>query len=173
VRAIGASNYRGPRLAEAIEAARLNNLPAYQSLQPLYNLFDRAEYEDELEAVCQKYGLAVVNYYPLAAGFLTGKYRSADDLTKSPRGPSVARKYLNPRGLRILEALDRVAKDYDTSQASIAMAWLLMRPSITAPIASATSVAQLEQITAATDIELDPQALALLSKASAPMEGAA
>jgi aryl-alcohol dehydrogenase-like predicted oxidoreductase len=168
VRAIGASNYQGPRLAEALEAAKRDHLPAYQSLQPLYNLFDRAEYEGELEPVCQKYGLAVINYYPLAAGFLTGKYRSADDLAKSPRGPSAARKYLNPRGLRILAALDRVAKDYDASPAAMALAWLLARPSITAPIASATSVAQLEQIMVATRIEMDAQALNLLNEASAP-----
>ena len=173
VRAIGASNYRGQRLAEALEAARRHDLPAYQCLQPRYNLYERAEYENELEPVCKKYGLAVINYSSLAGGFLTGKYRSEKDRDKSPRGPHVASRYLDARGLRILEALDRVAKDYKTDQATIAIAWLLTRPSITAPIASATSVAQLEQIIAATHLELDQPARDLLNQASAPMAGAA
>jgi aryl-alcohol dehydrogenase-like predicted oxidoreductase len=168
VRAVGASNYRGPRLAEALETAKRDGLPAYQCLQPRYNLYHRAEYERELEPVCRKYGLAVINYSALASGFLTGKYRSEGDLGQSPRGQDVAKRYLNERGRRILEALDRVAKNHDASQATVALAWLLTRPGITAPIVSATTLAQLDQILAATKIEIDAQALDLLNEASAP-----
>jgi aryl-alcohol dehydrogenase-like predicted oxidoreductase len=170
VRAIGASNYRGPRLAEALETAKRCGLPAYQCLQPRYNLYHRTEYERELEPVCRKYGLAVINYSALASGFLTGKYRSEADLGQSARGQDVAKRYLNARGRRILQAMDGVAKDFDASQAAIALAWLLTRPSITAPIVSATSLAQLEQIMAATRIQMDAQALNLLNEASAPSD---
>lgn len=165
VRAIGASNYSGRRLQEALDVSRRHNLPAYVSLQPLYNLADRSGYELDLEPVCEKNGLAVIPYYSLAAGFLTGKYRSADDLTDKARGKTVE-KYLNERGQRILAALDEVAGRYRTIPAKVALAWLLARPSITAPIVSATSVKQLDEILDATRLKLDSDAVSKLNAAS-------
>lgn len=165
VRAIGASNYSGRRLQEALDVSRRHGLPAYVSLQPLYNLADRSGYELDLEPVCEQNGLAVIPYYSLAAGFLTGKYRSADDLADKARGKTVE-KYLNERGERILAALDEVAGRYRTIPAKVALAWLLARPSITAPIVSATSVKQLDEILDATRLKLDGDAVALLNAAS-------
>jgi aryl-alcohol dehydrogenase-like predicted oxidoreductase len=166
VRAIGASNYSAARLAEALNVSKSNGLARYESLQPLYNLYDRAVYEDELEPLCVKEGLGVINFYSLAAGFLTGKYRSEDDLSKSARGGTV-KKYLNERGFGIVEALDQVAAQYDSTPAQVALAWLIARPSITAPIASATSVEQLNDLIEATKLELGQSAIALLDQASA------
>jgi aryl-alcohol dehydrogenase-like predicted oxidoreductase len=145
VRAIGASNYSAARLAEALNVSKSNGLARYESLQPLYNLYDRAVYEDELEPLCIEEGIGVINFYSLAAGFLTGKYRSEDDLSKSARGGTV-KKYLNERGFGIVEALDQVAAQYNSTPAQIALAWLMARPGITAPIASATSVEQLNDL---------------------------
>src|SRR5678816_924074 len=165
VKAIGASNYSAARLAEALNVSKSNGLARYESLQPLYNLYDRAVYEDELEPLCVKEGLGVINFYSLAAGFLTGKYRSEEDLSKSARGGTV-KKYLNERGFGIVEALVQVAAQYNSTPAQIALAWLIARPSITAPIASATSVEQLNDLIAATKLELDQTAIELLDQAS-------
>ena len=170
VRAIGASNYSAPRLAEALDVAERQGLPRYESLQPLYNLYDRAVFEDALEPLCLERGVGVINFYALAAGFLTGKYRSEADAAKSPRGASTTKKYLNPRGLRILAALDEVAKTRGATPGQVALAWQIARPAITAPIASATSAVQLDELVAAARLTLDAEAIALLDEASA--EGA-
>jgi aryl-alcohol dehydrogenase-like predicted oxidoreductase len=166
VRAIGASNYSGARLAEALEVSRQNGLASYQTMQPEYNLYDRFAYESDLEPVCQKHGLGVICYFSLASGFLSGKYRSDADFSKSPRGQMV-KKYLNPRGLRILDALDQVAKRHNTIPTQVALAWLMARPSITAPIASATSLQQFDALLQAASLELDKSSIELLNKASA------
>lgn len=166
VRAIGASNYSAERLAEALQVSRTNGLPAYQCLQPMYNLCERAAYEDALEPLCVKEGLGVIPYYALASGFLTGKYRSEADLGQSARGAGV-KKYLNDRGLRILKALDSVAGRYGANPARVALAWLLARPGVTAPIASATTLTQFEDLVAATRLELDAAAIEALNAASA------
>lgn len=167
VRAIGASNYSAARLAQALEVSAQNGLPRYESLQPLYNLYDRAEFEDELAPLCLKHGVGVINFYTLAAGFLTGKYRTAADVGKSARGASTTAKYLNERGLRILAALDDVAARYHGTPAQVATAWLMAQPAVTSPIASATSLAQLAELVAASRLALDAQALATLNQASA------
>lgn len=165
VRAIGASNFSAARLEESLQVSRDNNFAAYQTLQPQYNLYDRDGYEKELEPVCRKNNLGVITFYSLASGFLTGKYRSENDLSKSQRGGGVKR-YLNDRGYKILAALDEVAANYKTTPAAIAIAWVIARPGITAPIASATSVEQLLEITQAVKINLDASAIELLNKAS-------
>lgn len=167
IRVPGASNYSGKRLARAIQGSHRSTFPAYQSLQPQYNLYDRSQFERDQEPVCKEYHLGVTPYYALASGFLTGKYRSAEDINKSPRGEK-ALKYLDDRGLRILTALDRVAKVYTATPAQIALAWLLSRPVVTAPIASATSVEQLCEIVAATKLSLNADDLRLLDQASDP-----
>jgi aryl-alcohol dehydrogenase-like predicted oxidoreductase len=167
VRAIGGSNYSAERLTEALATSRRLAVPEFAVLQTHYNLIERREYEDRLEAVCQAEGLGVVTYFSLAAGFLTGKYRSEADIGKSVRGPRYMGKYLNERGYRILAALDAVAGQYGVSQAEIAIAWLIARPSVTAPIASATNLDQLRTLFAATRIQLDEAALAALNAASA------
>jgi len=164
VRAIGASNYSGQRLAEALEISQQKGLARYETLQPEYNLYDRFAYDSDLEQLCQKQGLGVISYFSLASGFLSGKYRSEADLSTSPRGQMV-KKYLNARGLRILDALDQVAKQYQATPIQIALAWLIARPSITAPIASATNLRQLDELTQAPNIELDQSSIELLNKA--------
>ena len=166
VRAIGCSNYTAPRLKEALRVSAEKGLPRYESLQPHYNLYSRADYERELEPLALKEGIGVIPYYALASGFLTGKYRSEADFGKSPRGGG-ARAMLNERGLRILAALDEVAARAKSTPASVALAWLMARPSITAPIASATTIDQLEELIAATRLELDADAVKLLDEASA------
>ncbi|HTT38830.1 MAG TPA: aldo/keto reductase [Burkholderiales bacterium] len=165
VRAIGASNYKADRLAQAAKVSRERGYPSYQSLQPLYNLCERADYEKTLEPVCVEHGLGVIPYFSLAAGFLTGKYRSEADVGKSPRGQGI-KKYLNERGFRILDALDRVARQTGSTPTAVALAWLLARPSVTAPIASATSLEQLDTLFAGTRLQLDRQALERLNQAS-------
>jgi len=165
VRAIGASNFTAARLAEALEVSRKNGLPRYEVLQPHYNLYARAGYESELEPLCVKEHIGVVNYYALASGFLTGKYRTPADATKSARGKGVVEKFLNDRGLRILAALDDVGRRYSASPASVALAWQIARPSITAPIASATTVDQLNELVAATQLNLDQAAIEQLNAA--------
>ena len=167
VRAIGASNYDAARLTEALGVSAARSLPVYQSLQPLYNLYDRAVFEDALQPLCVARGIGVIPFYSLASGFLTGKYRSADDAGKSARGGGVVQKYLNPRGLRILDALDRVSARIGASHAQVALAWLADRPAVTAPIASATSVAQLQVLIDAMQLRLDADATAELDQASA------
>ncbi|HLN00088.1 MAG TPA: aldo/keto reductase [Bryobacteraceae bacterium] len=166
VRVIGASNYTADRLAAALEVSERHALPRYESLQPHYNLCERAGYETALETLCIEKKLGVIPYFSLASGFLTGKYRSEADLSKSPRGQGV-KKYLNERGFRILAALDQVAQNLHSTQGKVALAWLLARPSITAPIASATSVEQLHDLVDATNLKLDAESIELLNQASA------
>jgi aryl-alcohol dehydrogenase-like predicted oxidoreductase len=166
VRAIGASNYSEERLAEALKVSRERGLPRYECLQPHYNLYERAAYEQDLEPLCLKEGIGVIPYFALASGFLTGKYRSESDLAKGPRGQMV-KKYLDERGFRILAALDQVAANLHSTPGKVAIAWLIARPSITAPIASATSVEQLNDLVDAANLELDPAAIETLNKASA------
>jgi aryl-alcohol dehydrogenase-like predicted oxidoreductase len=169
VRAIGASNYSAARLTEALEVSKRNSLPAYQTLQPQYNLYDRADYETNLEPVCVKYGLGVITYYSLASGFLSGKYKSEADAQNVARGSRV-RQYMNERGFRIVSALEEVARQYSATPSQIAIAWVLARPSITAPIASATNMGQLNELTGATELKLDSAAVERLNKASAEAE---
>lgn len=166
VRIIGASNYSAERLAEALKVSATHQLPAYQTLQPEYNLYDREDYEKNLEAVCTENGLGVVTYFSLASGFLTGKYRSENDLNKSKRGGGI-KKYLNPRGMAILDALDKAAQEYNVTPAAIALAWVIARPSITAPIASATTVQQLHELAKAAEIKLSSETINALNTASA------
>ena len=166
VRAIGASNFTAPRLAEALDVAERTGLPRYESLQPLYNLYDRAVFEAELEPLCLERGVGVINFYALAAGFLTGKYRTEADAAKSARGATTTKKYLNARGLRILDALDSVAERNGVSPGQIAIAWQLARPGVTAPIASATSIAQLDELAAAVALKLDVESVTALDAAS-------
>lgn len=165
VRAIGASNYSAPRLKEALEVSKRLGLPRYESLQPHYNLLQREGYESELEPLCQAEGLGVINYYALAGGFLTGKYRSEADLGKSPRGAGVKR-YLDDRGKRVLAALDEVAARYGAKPGQVAIAWLVARPSVTAPIASATNLDQLEELLRGVELRLDQDAIEALNRAS-------
>ena len=165
VRAIGASNYPAERLREALQASNQCGFPSYQSLQPNCNLYDRAEYETELEAVCRENGLGVIPYFSLASGFLTGKYRSEADLAASKRGQFV-KKYLNERGFRILRAVEEVAQALHSTPAKISLAWLMARPGITAPIASATSLEQLKDLIGATELELDQASIERLNHAS-------
>ncbi len=167
VRAIGASNFSAARLEQALDVAERHQLPRYESLQPLYNLYDRAPFEDELEALCTRRGLGVLNFYGLAAGFLTGKYRSEADADKSARGSGAVSKYLNDRGRRILAALDEVAAEVNAKPGQVALAWQIARPSITAPIASATSHHQLDELVAAATLKLGDAAIAKLDQASA------
>jgi aryl-alcohol dehydrogenase-like predicted oxidoreductase len=167
VRAIGASNYEAPRLAEALKTSAAKKLPRYDTLQPLYNLSDREGFEKELQPLCVEADVGVIPYYALAAGFLTGKYRSDADAGKSPRGARVKSTYLNDRGKRILAALDAVSARLDAKPGQVAIAWLMTRPGIAAPIASATSLAQLEELVAATRLKLDADALKQLDSASA------
>jgi aryl-alcohol dehydrogenase-like predicted oxidoreductase len=166
VRAIGASNYATAQLSTALEASVRLDLPRYESLQPEYNLYTRAPYEHELEPFCHRHGLGVIPYSALASGFLTGKYRTEKDFGKSPRGAGMKR-YLDARGLRVLAAVDTVATKFGTTQAQVALAWLIAQPSITAPIASATSLAQLDEIISAARLKLDADAIKRLNEASA------
>jgi aryl-alcohol dehydrogenase-like predicted oxidoreductase len=165
VRAIGASNYSADRLKQALEISKANGLASYETLQPEYNLYDREGYEKELEPLCVDNNVGVITFYSLASGFLTGKYRSEADLVKSARGGGV-KKYLDARGFKILAALDEVATQYNTTPASVAIAWVIARPSITAPIASATSVKQLHETIAAVNLNLNADAMELLNQAS-------
>jgi aryl-alcohol dehydrogenase-like predicted oxidoreductase len=165
VRVIGASNYGPERLEESIKLSRELGLPHYESLQPHYNLVHRGEYEGGLEAACQKYQLAVIPYWSLASGFLTGKYRTAADISKSARGKD-ATKYLDERGFRVLAALDQIAAKHKSTPTAVSLAWLMARPSITAPIASATSVEQLQELIAATRLRLSADEIKLLNTAS-------
>jgi aryl-alcohol dehydrogenase-like predicted oxidoreductase len=165
VKVIGASNFGAERLAQSLHASQQHGYPRYESLQPHYNLYERAAYEAELEAVCRDNNLAVFPYFSLGSGFLTGKYRSEADLSQSARGAGL-KKYLNDRGFRILAALDQVSAEHATSPAQVSLAWLMARPGITAPIASATSVDQLNQLIEAATLKLDPASIAVLNQAS-------
>ena len=166
VRVIGASNFGPERLAASLAASAQHGWPRYESMQPEYNLIERAKYEQTLEPVCLKESVGVITYFSLGKGFLTGKYRSEADLSKSPRGGWI-KSYLGPRGMRILAALDAVAAQYRSSPTAVSLAWLLARPSVTAPIASATSLAQLEDLIAGAHLRLDRAAIEQLDRASA------
>jgi aryl-alcohol dehydrogenase-like predicted oxidoreductase len=167
LRAIGASNFEAKRLAEALAIAKSKGLPRYESLQPHYNLCERALFEGDLEQLCLKENVGVIPYYSLASGFLSGKYRSEADLGKSMRGAGV-KKYLNERGFAILAALDAAAEKLNANPTQVALAWLLQRKAITAPIVSATSLTQLHDLVAGARLKLDPASVAAIDKASAP-----
>lgn len=167
VREIGASNYSAERLAESLKVSAAKGLPRYQSLQPHYSLVERAEFEGPLENVCLAERVGVIGYYSLASGFLTGKYRSRADMEGRTRGPRVE-KYLNDYGFGVLKALDEVAKRYEAKPGQIALAWLIARPSVTAPIASATNLEQLAELVEAAEIELDAESIEKIDLASRP-----
>ncbi|WP_257170188.1 aldo/keto reductase [Bradyrhizobium sp. SRS-191] len=167
VRVIGASNFSAERLQAALDISKANNLPRYESLQPDYSLAERSVYEGALQRVCEQNQVGVITFFSLAAGFLTGKYRSEADYGKSPRGQRGIPKYMNERGMRILAALDEVAKETGAQQASVALAWLLAKPSVTAPIASATKPEHVDTLVAATQLVLTPDQVARLDAASA------
>jgi aryl-alcohol dehydrogenase-like predicted oxidoreductase len=167
VREIGASNYSADRLAEALKISVEKGLPRYQSLQPHYSLVERTEFEGPLESLCLAEKIGVIGYFSLASGFLTGKYRSRDDLAGRIRGPRVE-KYLNDYGFGVLKALDEVAHRYEAKPGQIALAWLIQRPGVTAPIASATNPEQLAELVEAADIELDTDSIEKLDAASKP-----
>ncbi|HEY2623167.1 MAG TPA: aldo/keto reductase, partial [Dyella sp.] len=166
VRVIGASNYGADRFGEALAVSAKNNLPRYETLQPEYNLVNRAVYEKELEPLVVAENISVINYYALASGFLSGKYRSEADLGKSAARGGTVRKYLNARGLGILAALDKVAAAHGATPAQVALAWLIARPSVTAPIASATSIPQLMELFGAVKLQLSADDVAALDRAS-------
>ncbi|PWC56500.1 aldo/keto reductase [Azospirillum sp. TSO22-1] len=167
VQAIGASNIAAPRLRDALAVSAREDLPRYETLQPEYNLYDRAGYEAELEGLCREHGLGAISYFSLASGFLSGKYRSVADAGKSARGQGVVAKYLNPRGQAILAALDAVAARHAAAPAQVALAWLMARPGLTAPIASATTPDQLEDLISAAHLRLDAEDVERLDAASA------
>jgi aryl-alcohol dehydrogenase-like predicted oxidoreductase len=166
VRYIGASNYKGARLAEAIERADEKKLPEYRVLQPEYNLHDRQKYEEDLAPVAEKYGLGVIPYFSLASGFLTGKYQTLED-AKGKKREARVQKYFDERGMKILKALKQVSEETGAEQAAVSLAWLLAQPTVTAPIASATSVEQMRAMSAAVELELSATQVALLTDASA------
>jgi aryl-alcohol dehydrogenase-like predicted oxidoreductase len=166
VRAIGASNFTAERLGEALSTADAKGLPRYTVLQPLYNLYDRKDFEGALQDLCVKEGVAVAPYYTLASGFLTGKYRSEADLSQSARGGKIGTNYLNPQGLKLLDAMEAVAKRLGVKPSQVAVAWLAARPSVVAPIASATKVEQLEELLAAVQLKLDADAMQALDAAA-------
>jgi aryl-alcohol dehydrogenase-like predicted oxidoreductase len=167
VRAIGASNMSVARLQASLAASRQLGIPRYESLQPLYNLYDRMNFESDYAPLCRAAGLGVITYYSLAAGFLTGKYRSAADTAKSAARGGRMKEYLNARGIRILAVLDAVAGRHGATPAQVSLAWLIARPGVTAPIASATSLKQFEEIMLAPRLKLGRDDIAALDKASA------
>jgi aryl-alcohol dehydrogenase-like predicted oxidoreductase len=166
VRFIGASNYSGARLREALAVSTQKHLVAYETLQPHYNLMERAAYESDLAPVVAESGIGVIPYFSLAGGFLTGKYRSEADVQGKARAGIVG-KYVNDRGLKVLKALDAVAAEHKSTPSSVALAWLIAQPGITAPIASATNENQLTELVSARSLKLDQTALGRLSAASA------
>lgn len=170
VRYIAASNYSGERLDEAMRIAGDNGLPRYEALQPFYNLYDRHEFENDLAGVCQQHDLGVTPYFSLASGFLTGKYRSREDARGKSREQFVE-QYFNKRGMRVLDALDQVAERLEATPAAVSLAWLIAQPAVTAPIASATSQRQFDQLVQATQLKLDDDALKILDEASRPDQG--
>ena len=167
IRAIGCSNFDATQVADAHRAARAHGLPTYRTLQPEYNLYDRASYDGPLRELAIELGLGVIPYFSLASGFLTGKYRTEQDLSKSPRGAGV-KKYLTPRGLAILAALDEVSAHHGCGPTEVALAWLMAREGVTAPIASATSVEQMKSFSTAASLALSADEQATLDRASAP-----
>ncbi|RUL74907.1 aldo/keto reductase [Dyella choica] len=167
VRAIGASNYSADRFAEALKISRDHRLPRYESLQPEYNLVSRSGYERELEPLIRRENVGVITYYALASGFLSGKYRSAADLAKSKARSVAVQKYLTPAGLKVLTALDEVAAAHRSTPSQVALAWQIMRPGVTAPIVSATSVEQLRELLGAAGLSLTLEEMSALNQASA------
>ncbi|MCK9512931.1 MAG: aldo/keto reductase [Pigmentiphaga sp.] len=167
IRAIGASNFTAGRLAETLEISTRHGLPRYESLQPEYNLYARTGYEAELEPLVRANEIGVITYYPLASGFLSGKYRTAEDAGKSVRGAKICERYLNPRGLRILDALDDVAARHQATAAQVALAWQISRPGITAPLASASRPEQLQELLGAVRLQLSHDDIQQLNDASA------
>ncbi|HLV93034.1 MAG TPA: aldo/keto reductase [Aequorivita sp.] len=165
VRAIGTSNMSAERIRESLKASSENGLPKYETLQPHYNLMERENYEKVLRPIVEENNMGVINYYSLASGFLAGKYRSKDDFNKSPRGYGME-KYLTDKGFKVLEALEKVSEKHNTTLATISLAWLLARPTITAPIVSATSLKQLESIINAPMLKLDEADMEMLNKSS-------
>lgn len=165
IRAVGASNLDATQLSEALNVAAQHSLPAYQVLQPEYNLYDRSSFDGPLRDLCIKKNIGVVTYYSLASGFLTGKYRQQDDLQQSKRGSGIS-KYLNPRGFKIVDTLTSVAEEHNVKPAEVALAWLIAREGVTAPIASATSISQVESFAKALQLSLTPQQLSLLDTVS-------
>jgi len=164
IRAIGASNFKPERLRAALDAGGKNGLPRYESLQPEYNLYNREAFEKDDLPIVQASGIGVISYFGLAAGFLTGKYRSEADLQKSQRGDGIGKKYLNDKGMAILKALDAVSARHGVNQAQVALAWLMQAPGITAPIASATSPGQVRELTKAMDLQLSADDAAELQR---------
>jgi aryl-alcohol dehydrogenase-like predicted oxidoreductase len=167
VRAIGASNYAAARFADALAVSKQHGLPRYESLQPEYNLVSRAGYEAELEPLIRRENIGVISYYALASGFLSGKYRRPADLAKSAARGGAVKKFLNPHGLQVLAALDAVAAAQHATPAQVALAWLIARPGLTAPIVSATSVEQWHELLGAATLQLKPDEIAQLDQASA------
>ena len=165
VRAIGCSNFKPETIRAALECSSRLGLPRYETLQPLYNLHDRAVFEDELQGLCLAEGIAVIPFFSLASGFLTGKYRTDADLSGSRRSMR-AKGYMNERGMRILAALDAVAERFHATPGQVAVAWLMTRPTIAAPIASGRTVEQVRELVAAARLALDAESLATLEKAS-------
>ncbi|MCC7106968.1 MAG: aldo/keto reductase [Chloroflexi bacterium] len=166
VRVIGASNHTASRLAEALGVSERRGLARYEIAQPHYNLVEREEYERDLEPLCLERGLSVITYYSLASGFLSGKYRPGQPLPTSPRAATVQQKYLNDRGFAVLSALDQVAAAHGATVARVALAWLMARPSVTAPIASATSPAQVRELLSAAELTLTGEDIGALDRAS-------
>lgn len=165
IRAIGASNLNAQQLSDSLTVAKNNNLPAYQTLQPEYNLYDHEQFDENLRNLVLKENIGVITYYSLASGFLSGKYRSKDDLNQSKRGEKVA-SYLNKRGINILNALDKISEKHHATQAEIALAWLMARKEVTAPIASATTIPQLKSLVHALQINLTPDDMTILDQVS-------
>lgn len=163
VRWIGASNLSPERLIASLQASKKYGFPVYQTLQPEYNLYDREKFEQHYQDICASANISVISYYSLASGFLSGKYRTEADLNKSPRGGGV-KKYLNERGFRILQALDKLAAQYNTTAASVAIAWVIAQPTVAAPIASATGTGQLDALLQAASLQLSNDDIILLNK---------
>ena len=167
VRYIGASNYVAWRLTRALWESDKRGLVRYESIQPKYNLVIRDEYERELEPLCLEQQIAVIPYSSLASGFLSGKYRAGQDLPSTARASGVQKNYMNDRGFAVMAAVEKVASKVGATPAQVALSWMVHRPSITAPIASATSVAQLKELVGAVELKLDDTATAELESASA------
>jgi len=170
VRAIGCSNFTPERLESSQEVSRKENLPRYETVQPEYNLYDRAGYESRLQGICVKQGLGVIPYFSLASGFLSGKYHSAEEAASRPRA-GMLKKYFNERGTRVLAGLEEVSREVKAKPSQVALAWLMARPGIVAPIASATTVEQLQELVGATRLELPKDAMERLNQASAETVG--
>ncbi len=166
VRVIGASNYSAARLGEALQVSQQYGYARYESLQPLYNLVERAAYERELEPFCREHVIGVIAYYSLAAGFLTGKYAPDKPLPESRRAQNVQTRYMHVHGFRVLAEVEKVAARLGATPAQVALAWMIARPGLTAPIASATSVPQMRELLGAVSLQLDPEAITALDQAS-------